>query len=188
MDESKELDIAGMGESLPTLESILLEDDSSVYQFEEIEAGSHHINPELLVDNDGNISLASVALPSARSNINDLLKTKRPTVHGSILRHVILKRVSSQMLDACNRRDAGLPSAMAVSTLVAIGTSRGLTLVFEPRHQVLKLLLGTSKDGEKYGAVTALGKLTYLCLLTFSIFYYLFLFLQNMIFIYLLPL
>ena len=170
MEESKEFDIADLGESLPSLESILQEDDSSVYQFEEIDAGLQHVNPELkLVDNDGNISLASVALPSARSNINDLLKTKRPTVHGSMLRHVILKRVSSQMLDACNRRDAGLPSAMAVSTLVAIGTSRGLTLVFEPRHQVLKLLLGTSKDGEKYGAVTALGKSYFLYLFTFLI-------------------
>lgn len=168
MEESKEFDIADIGENLPTLESILQEDDSSVYQFEEIDVGSHHVNPELrLVDNDGSISLASVALPSARSNINDLLKTKRPTVHGSILRHVILKRVSSQMLDACNRRDAGLPSAMAVSTLVAIGTSRGLTLVFEPRHQVLKLLLGTSKDGEKYGAVTALGIIIFSYLIYF---------------------
>ena len=168
MEESNEFDIADIGENLPTLESILQEDDSSVYQFEEIDVGSHHVNPELrLVDNDGSISLASVALPSARSNINDLLKTKRPTVHGSILRHVILKRVSSQMLDACNRRDAGLPSAMAVSTLVAIGTSRGLTLVFEPRHQVLKLLLGTSKDGEKYGAVTALGIIIFSYLIYF---------------------
>ena len=159
MDESKDFDLADVGENLPTLESILQEDDSSVYQFEDIDAGSHHLSPGLgLNDNDGNISLASVALPSALSNINDLLKTKRPTVHGSILRHVVLKRVSSQMLDACNRRNAGLPSAMAVSSLVAIGTSRGLTLVFEPRHQVLKLLLGTTKDGEKYGAVTALGK------------------------------
>ena len=168
MEESNEFDIADIGENLPTLESILQEDDSSVYQFEEIDVGSHHVNPELrLVDNDGSISLASVALPSARSNINDLLKTKRPTVHGSIIRHVILKRVSSQMLDACNRRDAGLPSAMAVSTLVAIGTSRGLTLVFEPRHQVLKLLLGTSKDGEKYGAVTALGIIIFSYLIYF---------------------
>ena len=71
MEESKEFDIADLGESLPSLESILQEDDSSVYQFEEIDAGLQHVNPELkLVDNDGNISLASVALPSARSNIN----------------------------------------------------------------------------------------------------------------------
>lgn len=160
MDESKDIDKSDVTVNLPSLESILQEDDSSVYQFEEIDTAHISNNESRLVDNDGNTSLASVALPSAaQSNIADLLKTKRPTVHGSILRHVILKRVSSQMLDACNRRDAGLPSAMAVSNLVAIGTSRGLTLVFEPRHQVLKLLLGTNKDGEKYGAVTALGKI-----------------------------
>ena len=34
MEESKEFDIADLGESLLSLESILQEDDSSVYQFE----------------------------------------------------------------------------------------------------------------------------------------------------------
>ncbi|XP_066928995.1 vacuolar protein sorting-associated protein 8 homolog [Clytia hemisphaerica] len=153
----EEFNFPDIGEGdLPSLESILTEDDSSVYQFEEIDAPSQGLESRL-DDSDGNISLASVALPNAKANLSDLLKTKRPTIHGSILRHVILKRLSSQMLDACNRRDAGLPTSMAVSTLVAIGTSHGLTLVFEPKHQVLKLLLGSSKDGEKYGAVTALS-------------------------------
>jgi len=158
MASSEEFDLPNVRDNLPSLESILQEDDSSVYQFEELDSSTTQHFDSKLFDNDGNVSLTSVALPTAKVNVTDLLKTKRPSVHGSILRHVVLKRVSSQMLDACNRRDAGLPTSMAVSSLVAIGTSHGLALVFEPRHQVLKLVLGSSSDGEKYGAVTAIGE------------------------------
>lgn len=155
--DSNEFDIPESQLELPSLESILQEDNSSVYQFEDASMFVSNLHSKL-DDTDGNVSMTSVALPVPKYNVADLLKTKRPTVHGSILRHVILKKVSLQMLDACKRRDAGLPTAMAVSTLISVGTSHGLTLVFEPKYQVLKLVLGTTSDGDRYGAVTALGK------------------------------
>ncbi|RMX42196.1 hypothetical protein pdam_00017314 [Pocillopora damicornis] len=83
---------------------------------------------------------------------NKVKKTK----HGSVLRHVVLKSVSSQMVSASARVDAGLPTAMAVSSLICIGTSHGVVLVFDPQ-QTLKLVLGNTSLGAEYGAVTALG-------------------------------
>lgn len=52
------------------------------------------------------------------------------TTHGSLLRHVILRGVSSQLQSAADRVQAGKPTSMAVSSLIAIGTSKGIVLVF----------------------------------------------------------
>ena len=46
-------------------------------------------------------------------------------------RHVILKGISSQMQSASDRVNAGLPTCMAASTLIGIGTSHGFVLVFD---------------------------------------------------------
>ena len=158
-----DFDVSESTGELPSLESILKEDDASAYQFEEI-ASPFFSNSDMNMDEtDGSVSMTSVALPPLPTNINvmDLLKTKRPSMHGSILRHVILKKISQQMLDACKRRDAGLPTAIAISNLLVLGTSHGLSLVFEPKHQVLKLVLGSTSDGDNFGAVTALGQYNY---------------------------
>ena len=48
-----------------------------------------------------------------------------------IPRHVILKGISSQVQSACDRVNAGIPTAMAASNLIAIGTSHGFILVFD---------------------------------------------------------
>ena len=66
------------------------------------------------------------------------------------------------MNDACERRDAGLPTCLALSHLIVIGTSRGISLVFEPKDQILKLILGTKDEGDKHGAITALGMLLFI--------------------------
>ncbi|EDO31039.1 predicted protein, partial [Nematostella vectensis] len=76
--------------------------------------------------------------------------------HGPILRQIILKNVSAQMASAASKVDAGLPTAMAVSSVIAIGTSHGVILIFDPQ-QTLKLVLGNTVTGSEYGAVTALG-------------------------------
>ncbi|XP_015770659.1 PREDICTED: vacuolar protein sorting-associated protein 8 homolog [Acropora digitifera] len=81
---------------------------------------------------------------------------QKKSKHGFVLRQVVLKNVSGQMVSASARVDAGLPTAMAVSSLICIGTSHGVVLVFDPQ-QTLKLVLGNTSIGAEYGAVTALG-------------------------------
>ena len=159
MNEDLTLDFPIEEGNLPTLESILKEDDD-LFNFEDFNSvlsfGSSETNYKI---DDGTHSLTSVALPLPKININELSKPKKPRIHGSVLRHVMLKKISSQMTDACNRRDAGLPTSIAVSNLIAIGMSHGLVLVFEPRDQAMKFVLGSTADGLNYGAVTALGNL-----------------------------
>lgn len=83
-------------------------------------------------------------------------KSIRYEQHGAILRHVVLKSVAAQMASAADRVDAGLPTALAVSSLIAVGTSHGLVLVFDPK-QVLKWCLGSTAVGTQFGAVSAIS-------------------------------
>ena len=129
-------------DDMPTLESILNDQDEDPFSVDDL---GNSTNVKSV-----NISIASLGISNTR-------KERRPNVNGSVLRHVILKKISGQLMDACARRDAGLPTAMATSSLIAVGTSHGLVLVFEPRDQALKLILGTTAEGACYGAVTALG-------------------------------
>lgn len=62
-----------------------------------------------------------------------------------------LKQISAQLIAAIERSDAGLPTTLAVSQLFAIGTSRGLILLFDSQ-QILKLYITT----EHKEAITAL--------------------------------
>ncbi|KAK1803009.1 hypothetical protein P4O66_021538 [Electrophorus voltai] len=78
------------------------------------------------------------------------------TVHGSVLRHSTLKGVSAQIVSAAEKVDAGLPTAITVSGVIAVGTSHGLALVFD-QNQALRLCLGTTAMGAEYGAVSALS-------------------------------
>ncbi|GLD65219.1 vacuolar protein sorting-associated protein 8 homolog, partial [Lates japonicus] len=52
--------------------------------------------------------------------------------------------------------DAGLPTAITVSGVIAVGTSHGLALVFDT-NQALRLCLGTKTTGAEFGAVSALS-------------------------------
>ena len=69
--------------------------------------------------------------------------TNPELTQGSIMRHVILKGISSQLVSACERVNAGLPTVMTTtSAYIAVGTSQGLVLVFDG-HQALKFSLGS---------------------------------------------
>lgn len=47
-----------------------------------------------------------------------------------MVRHVQLRQIGAQLQRAFESGEVGSPSAMAVATLIAIGTSNGVTLVF----------------------------------------------------------
>ena len=48
-----------------------------------------------------------------------------------------------------------MPTAMAVSSSLAVGTSHGLVLIFDP-SQALRLVLGNGQLGQQLGPVSAL--------------------------------
>ena len=80
-------------DKLPTLESILDEKDTDVYNFEELNVLP--VTTEENESDDGTCSIMSEALPPSYVSISDLLKPKKPSIHGSVLRHVILRKVDA---------------------------------------------------------------------------------------------
>jgi hypothetical protein len=75
---------------------------------------------------------------------------------GSILHHSALKSASAQLVSAADRIDAGLPTALSVGSLVAVGTSRGVVLVFDAQQTLRWCLGGAAGVGAQYGAVSSL--------------------------------
>ncbi|XP_064597923.1 vacuolar protein sorting-associated protein 8 homolog [Liolophura sinensis] len=151
--DDKEFDLPSI-DTVPTLESILNEpDNESVLDDEDLA-------PVQLIHGD---SLETSSVSSQESLLSDRTRKKDRShrtllqeTHGSILRPSKLKNISAQLLSAADRVDAGMPTAMAVSNLIAVGTSHGLVLVFDPK-QVLKWCLGSTAVGAQYGSVSSLS-------------------------------
>ena len=51
--------------------------------------------------------------------------------NGIVCKQASLKMISSQLVNAIERSAAGLPTVLAIAQLIAIGTSRGLILLFD---------------------------------------------------------
>ncbi|BFY99915.1 hypothetical protein BsWGS_02955 [Bradybaena similaris] len=158
LDDS-EFDIPKVN-SVPTLESILNETDDSTSILEDDEASITAASPRtgLHLLHTGESGETSSLSSQDSHDSKRKVRSKRPipTVHGSVLRPSKLKSVSAQLQSAADRVDAGMPTAIAVSSLIAIGTSHGLVLVFDPK-QVLKWCLGSTAVGAQYGSVSALS-------------------------------
>ncbi|XP_045063331.1 vacuolar protein sorting-associated protein 8 homolog isoform X3 [Coregonus clupeaformis] len=155
--DDKEFDIPQV-DTPPTLESILNEPEDEDEPF---------ILEDTCLLNTENIdahSCETSSLASSDSGDRTHLKRKRKTVelnatvHGSVLRHSILKGISAQIVSAADKVDAGLPTAVTVSGVIVVGTSHGLALVFgKDLNQALRLCLGSTATGAEYGAVSALS-------------------------------
>ncbi|XP_042358575.1 vacuolar protein sorting-associated protein 8 homolog [Plectropomus leopardus] len=154
--DDKEFDIPQV-DTPPTLESILneqLEDEEEPFVLED--------TCLLNTDNMDAHSCDTSSLASSDSGDPAHLKRRRrtvdlnATVHGSVLRHSLLKGISAQIVSAADKVDAGLPTAITVSGVIAVGTSHGLALVFD-NNQALRLCLGTKATGAEFGAVSALS-------------------------------
>ncbi|XP_030616566.1 vacuolar protein sorting-associated protein 8 homolog [Delphinapterus leucas] len=154
--DDKEFDIPQV-DTPPTLESILNEtddeDDSFVLE-----------DPTLLnIDTIDSHSYDTSSVASSDSGDRTNLKRKKKlpdsfSLHGSVMRHSLLKGISAQIVSAADKVDAGLPTAIAVSSLIAVGTSHGLALIFgKDQNQALRLCLGSTSVGGQYGAISALS-------------------------------
>ncbi|XP_038644180.1 LOW QUALITY PROTEIN: vacuolar protein sorting-associated protein 8 homolog [Scyliorhinus canicula] len=154
--DDKEFDIPQV-DTPPTLESILneTEDEDESFILED---------PALLnMDNIDTHSGETSSLASSDSGDRTNLKRRKKildvmSIHGSVVRRSVLKGVSAQVVSAADRVDAGLPTAVVVSNVIAVGTSHGLALVFgKDPNQALRLCLGSTAVGAQYGAVSALS-------------------------------
>ncbi|XP_050184016.1 vacuolar protein sorting-associated protein 8 homolog isoform X2 [Myiozetetes cayanensis] len=152
--DDKEFDIPQV-DTPPTLESILNETDDEEESFV-LE------DPFLLsVDNADAHSYDTSSVASSDSGDRSHLKRKKKlpdslSLHGSVIRLSLLKGISAQIVSAADKVDAGLPTAIAASNLIAVGTSHGLALIFD-QNQALRLCLGSTAVGAQYGAISALS-------------------------------
>ena len=62
--------------------------------------------------------------------------------NGCVCKLANLKQISTQLVNAIERSDSGMPTALVVAKLIAVGTSRGLILLFDAL-QALKLYITT---------------------------------------------
>ncbi|KAJ8375154.1 hypothetical protein SKAU_G00057340 [Synaphobranchus kaupii] len=167
--DDQEFDIPQV-ETAPTLESILNEDSLlevepdpllpddfalSTLEVEELEEGGlqpQQQEEEEVVSEEEEEETATTVPASLWIKDPSLPAVERDEV----LHCVTLKGISAQILSAVGRVEGGGPTAMAVCGIIAIGTSTGQLLIFDP-SQVLKLCLGSQALGAQHGPITALG-------------------------------
>lgn len=100
----------------------------------------------------GGETTASNSVDSRSSSMSLHVNQSLADKNGIVCKQAPLKQLSGQLISAIERADAGLPTAIAVAQLFAVGTSRGLILLFDSQ-QILKLYITTDhKD-----AITALA-------------------------------
>ena len=64
-----------------------------------------------------------------------------------VIRWIKLRRISGQAFSEIGKRNFGRPTCIAVSSSIALGTSRGIVLLFD-YHQNLKSVIGPGTKGK----------------------------------------
>lgn len=82
--------------------------------------------------------------------------TDSPQVPWDVVRWTKLRKLTGQAFSESGKRSFGRPTCMAVSALIAIGTSKGLVLGFD-YHQTLKIIIGPGTKATECGSVTSIA-------------------------------
>jgi vacuolar protein sorting-associated protein 8 len=69
-----------------------------------------------------------------------------PNVPWEVVRWTKLRKIEKQALSEIGKRKFGVPTVMSVSAVIAVGTTKGLVLVFDFR-QNLKHVIGVNTKG-----------------------------------------
>ncbi|XP_054013291.1 vacuolar protein sorting-associated protein 8 homolog [Hylaeus anthracinus] len=134
-------------EELPSLESILTEPDCASLSGTDDDIG---LTPG---EKLGSSETTSVGSHLSLNSLNKPNRNSQPTSSGAILRHVILKGISSQIVSASEKVNAGFASAVAAGgNMLVVGTSHGLVLGFDS----LQTLRWCDQETRHQGSVSAL--------------------------------
>jgi hypothetical protein len=141
----------------PTLESILNEDDD-----EETDEILKSLTSTLTTLDTQRITMQESESSSRRESQEQKLTRSRTTSslnqilterNGIVVKQAILKQISNQVVVAIERSDAGLPTVLAIGVnTIAVGTSRGLVLIFDSLQALKLYITNDFKD-----AITALS-------------------------------
>lgn len=73
-----------------------------------------------------------------------------------VVRWTRLKKMTGEVFSESGKRNYGRPTCIAVAAFIAVGTSKGMILVFD-YHQILKAMIGLGTKAVECGAVTAIA-------------------------------
>ncbi|CAK4030787.1 related to VPS8-vacuolar sorting, 134 kD [Lecanosticta acicola] len=110
-------------------------------------------SPAFLSPHSRQISLSSRI--SGVSSQDEGSGADTPQAPWDVIRWTKLRKITGQAFSEVGKRNFGRPTCMAVSALIAIGTSKGLVLGFD-YHQTLKIIIGQGTKATECGSVTAL--------------------------------
>nr|POF07869.1 isoform 3 of vacuolar protein sorting-associated protein 8 like [Quercus suber] len=111
-------------------------------------------SPGFLTPHSRQISLSSQI--SQASSQDDTDPGEISQAPWDIIKWTKLRKITGQAFSELGRRNFGRPTCMAVSALIAVGTSKGIVLGFD-YHQTLKIIIGQGTKATECGSVTALA-------------------------------
>ena len=115
---------------------------------------SRGASPAFLSPHSRQISLISqLSQVSSQGESGD---TETPQAPWDVVRWTKLRKITGQAFSEAGKRNFGRPTCLAVSALIAVGTSKGLVLGFD-YHQTLKIIIGQGTKATECGSVTALA-------------------------------
>ena len=115
---------------------------------------SRGASPAFLSPHSRQISLTSQI--SQVSSQGESGETETPQAPWDVIRWTKLRKITTQAFSEAGKRNFGRPTCLAVSALIAIGTSKGLVLGFD-YHQTLKIIIGQGTKATECGSVTSLA-------------------------------
>ena len=83
---------------------------------------------------------------STSHSIRDLGCTETPQTPWDVVRWTKLRRITGQAFSEIGKRNFGRPTCIAVSASIALGTSKGIMLVFD-YNQDIKSIIGPGTKG-----------------------------------------
>jgi len=111
-------------------------------------------SPAFLSPHSRQVSLSSQI--SQISSQEGSASNETPQAPWEVVRWTKLRKITGQAFSESGRRSFGRPTCLAVSALIAIGTTKGLILGFD-YHQTLKIIIGQGTKATECGSVTALA-------------------------------
>ncbi|QPG96023.1 hypothetical protein C2857_002909 [Epichloe festucae Fl1] len=106
-------------------------------------------SPAFLSAHSRNISLSS-------NFLLDQAETDTSSPPWEVVRWTRLKKMNGQAFSEAGRRSFGSPTCLAVSALIALGTSKGIILIFD-LNQNLKMIMGPGTRAVESSTVTAIA-------------------------------
>ena len=110
--------------------------------------------PHFLTSHSRQVSISSQI--SQISSQQGSVGTETPQAPWDVIRWTKLHKITGHAFSDAGKRNFGRPTCLAVSALIAVGTSKGLILGFD-YHQTLKVIIGQGTKATECGSITALA-------------------------------